>query len=343
MSQHSKILLIYTGGTIGMMNDPKTGRLKTFDFENLYKHIPELKQFKYSIDVDSIKNPIDSSEMNVSNWADIASTIFDNYNNYDGFVILHGTDTMAFTASALSFMLQGLKKPVIFTGSQLPIGKIRTDGKENLITAIEIAGLKNDKGEGLIQEVAIYFEYSLYRGNRASKVSANHFEAFDSPNFLPLAVAGVDIEFNYNNFFKTNKHKLELFTDFNTDIALLKLYPSMPISLIDDILNLQKYKAVIIEAFGSGNSFFNKSFYEKLNAFTSKNGIVIIITQCTKGLVKIGKYESSKLFIECDAINGKDCTTEAVITKTMYALGKFKRKNERIDFLSKSCVGEQTD
>ena len=342
MSQHSKILLIYTGGTIGMVNDPKTGRLKAFDFDNLYKNVPELKQFKYKIDVDSIENPIDSSEMNVSNWSDIAHTIFDKYNDYDGFVVLHGTDTMAYTASALSFMLQGLKKPIIFTGSQLPIGQIRTDGKENLITAIEIAGLKNRKGESLIQEVAIYFEYSLYRGNRSSKVSANHFEAFDSPNYPLLAVAGVDIDFNRSAFLKTTLTQLKLFTEFDTNVALLKLYPSMPISLVLAVFDNKQFKAVIIEAFGSGNTFYNDQFYEKLNHFTSNGGIVIVITQCTKGKVKLGHYESSKLFVDAGAINGKDATTEAIITKTMYALGKFKTIDEQKDFMSKSCCGEQS-
>ncbi len=343
MSQRSKILLLYTGGTIGMVNDPKTGRLKAFDFDNLYKQIPELKQFKYTIDVDSIKNPLDSSEMNVSNWSDIANTIFEKYNNYDGFVVLHGTDTMAYSASALSFMLQGLKKAVIFTGSQLPIGQIRTDGKENLITAIEIAGLKNKTGESLIQEVAIYFEYSLYRGNRASKISANHFEAFDSPNYPPLAVAGVDIDFNYTAFFKTKQTKLKLFTNFNTNVVLLKLYPSMPIGLITDVLTNNKYKAIIIEAFGSGNTFFNDEFLKQLKQFTSNNGIAIITTQCTKGKVALGKYESSQIFIEAGAISGKDITTEAIITKTMFALGRYNKKSECINFLQKNCCGELTD
>jgi L-asparaginase len=342
MSQHSKILIIYTGGTIGMVNDPKTGRLKSFDFDNLYKNIPELKQFKYKIDVDSIEKPIDSSEMNVSIWKNIANTIFEKYNNYDGFVVLHGSDTMAYTASALSFMLQGLKKPVIFTGSQLPIGQIRTDGKENLITAIEIAGLKNRNNESLIQEVAIYFEYSLYRGNRASKISANHFEAFDSPNYPPLAVAGVDIDFNRSAFYKTNLTDLELFTDFDTNVALLKLYPSMPIGLVLNTLNNKLYKAVIIEAYGSGNTFTNHQFYEKLKEYTSNGGIVIVTTQCIKGKVALGKYESSKLFVDCHVINGKDITNEAIITKTMFALGRFNNIEERKDFISRNCCGEMT-
>lgn len=342
MSQHSKILIIYTGGTIGMVNDPKTGRLKSFDFDNLYKNIPELKQFKYKIDVDSIEKPIDSSEMTVDNWKDIANTIFEKYNNYDGFVVLHGSDTMAYSASALSFMLQGLKKPVIFTGSQLPIGQIRTDGKENLITAIEIAGLKNRNGESLIQEVAIYFEYSLYRGNRSSKISANHFEAFDSPNYQPLAVAGVDIDFNRSAFYKTSLTDLEFFTDFDTSVALLKLYPSMPVELILYTLNNTLYKAVVIEAFGSGNTFYNEKFYEKLKQYTSNGGIAIVTTQCIKGKVALGKYESSNLFLDGNAINGKDITAEAMITKTMYALGKFKDVDECKDFISRNCCGEMT-
>ncbi len=339
----SKILIIYTGGTIGMVNDPKTGRLNPFDFENLYKSIPELKQFKYKLNVHSLAKPIDSSEMNLSIWKELANTLFDNYNNYDGFVILHGSDTMAYTASALSFMLQGLKKPVILTGSQLPIGQIRTDGKENLITAIEIAGLKNQYNLPIVQEVAIYFEYSLYRGNRSSKVSANHFEAFDSPNYPPLAVAGVNIEFNYNYLYRTHKQELELFTDLNNKVGLIKLYPSMPIVFLELILDYSKFKAVVIETFGSGNAFNDPKFYKALKSYLSKGGVVINKTQCIKGQVVIGKYESSQMFLELNVISGKDITTEAIITKTMYGLNKFKDKALLHQFLSENCCGEMSE
>ncbi|MGV6860739.1 MAG: asparaginase [Putridiphycobacter sp.] len=343
MSKDSKILIIYTGGTIGMINDPKTGRLKPFDFDNLYKSVPELKQFHYQLDVNSISNPIDSSEVNVKVWKEIANTIFDKYDDYDGFVILHGSDTMAYTASALSFMLQGLKKPIILTGSQLPIGQIRTDGKENLITAIEIAGLKNEMGEALVQEVAIYFEYSLYRGNRASKVSATHFEAFDSPNYPPLAVAGISIEFNENFLFITHKNELELFTDFNSKVGLIQLFPSMPIELIKSVFNKNAFDAVIIEAFGSGNTFSSEAFSKILNQFVENKGVVIVKTQCIKGNAYLGKYDTSQMFVDAGVINGQNITTEALITKTMYALGKYKTHDEQMRFLSKNCCGEQSE
>jgi L-asparaginase len=311
MKPNSNVLIIYTGGTIGMINNPKTGALSAFKFDDLYKVIPELKQFDYKLDVISTSDPIDSSEMKIENWADIANTIFENYENYDGFVILHGTDTMAFTASALSFMLQGLRKPVILTGSQLPIGQIRTDGKENLITAIEIAGLKDDKNEALVQEVAIYFEYSLYRGNRSSKISANHFEAFDSPNYIPLAVAGINIEFNKSGLFRSTKSKLEKFTDLNPNVGLIKLFPSMPIESLKWTLNTNLFKAVIIESFGSGNSFSSPRFYELLKTYINNGGIVINTTQCSKGSVSQGKYETSNMFSELGVISAIDSTTES--------------------------------
>jgi len=342
MKPNSNVLIIYTGGTIGMINNPKTGALTAFKFDDLYKVIPELKQFDYKLDVISTSNPIDSSEMKIVNWADIANTVFENYENYDGFVILHGTDTMAFTASALSFMLQGLKKPVILTGSQLPIGQIRTDGKENLITAIEIAGLKDDKNEALVQEVAIYFEYSLYRGNRSSKISANHFEAFDSPNYTPLAVAGINIDFNLPGLYRSNASKLELFTGLNPNVGLIKLFPSMPIESLKWTLDYSIYKAVIIESFGSGNSFSSPRFYELLSDYTNHGGIVISTTQCSKGSVAHGKYETSNMFSELGVVSANDSTTESILTKTMFALGKYDTKKERITFLNSDCCGEMT-
>ena len=342
MNKNPKVLIIYTGGTIGMINNPKTGALTAFKFDNLYKSIPELKQFDYELEVVSVENPVDSSEMNVSNWTEIATTVFDKYENYNGFVILHGTDTMAFTASALSFMLQGLKKPVILTGSQLPIGKIRTDGKENLITAIEIAGLKGENREALVQEVAIYFENALFRGNRSSKVSANHFEAFDSPNYIPLAVAGINIDVNYRALYRTSKEKLELHTDLNPNIGLVKLFPSMPVESLKWTFNANLFKAVIIESFGSGNSFSSDRFHEILKTYIASGGIVLNITQCIKGSVVQGQYETSNMFGELGVISLGDSTIEAALTKTMYALNKFETKEKQIEFLTFPACGELT-
>ncbi|MCX6196329.1 MAG: asparaginase [Flavobacteriia bacterium] len=249
------ILLIYTGGTIGMIKDPQSGELRSFDFAYVYDHIPELARLNINLKSISFPKPIDSSEITLEHWKNLAQIIIENYEVYDGFVVLHGSDTMAFTSSALSFMLQGLKKPIIFTGSQLPIGTIRTDGKENLITAIEIAAAFDEKtSEAIVQEVAVYFEYSLYRGNRCSKISANQFEAFESPNYPNLAVAGVNIEYLNDRLFRTKKSALTVQSSFSNQIALIKLFPGIPFELYKDLFNIKNTKAVVIETYGTGNA-----------------------------------------------------------------------------------------
>ncbi len=337
-----KILLIYTGGTIGMINDPKTGELKSFNFEMIYNHIPELERINVSLEHRSFKQPVDSSEMNIERWKEIAETIFENYKKYDGFVVLHGSDTMAYTASAISFMLQGLKKPVIFTGSQLPIGTIRTDGKENLITAIEIAALKDENGEAMIQEVAVYFEYSLYRGNRSSKISANEFQAFDSPNYEKLAVAGVNIRFNRDSLYRSNIVKLELFTSFTNKVALLKLYPGISIELYQGLFDYSKVKGVVIESFGSGNGPSDKLLQDLIVGFIAKGGVVLNVTQCSSGSVIQGKYATSSFFAKSGVSSGKDLTTEAALAKMMYLLGKGGTQNEIKENMLKDHCGELT-
>ncbi len=340
--KNPKVLIIYTGGTIGMVNDPETGALKPFDFEHLYSSVPELKQFDYELEAYSMGEPIDSSEMNPAIWAEIAKTIFDNYVNFDGFVVLHGSDTMAYTASALSFMLQGLKKPVILTGSQLPIGQIRTDGKENIITAIEIAGLKNQTGEAVVQEVALYFEYSLYRGNRSQKVSAENFEAFNSANYRHLAEAGVHISFNENVLFRTTKTELELNANFSKQVGLVKIFPGMPVESLTAIFTIEITKGVVIESFGSGNTFKSAQMTQLISDYIAAGGIVLNVTQCVTGKVEHGKYEASQLFAKLGVIGGADLTTEAALTKMMYVLEQNVSIETKKQLLSTNLCGEMS-
>ncbi|MEO9533429.1 MAG: asparaginase [Crocinitomicaceae bacterium] len=340
--KNPKVLILYTGGTIGMINDPETGALKPFDFESLYSSIPELKQFDYELDTYSVDEPIDSSDMNPKLWGDIATTIFDNYANYDGFVVLHGTDTMAFTTAALSFMLQGLRKPVIFTGSQLPIGQIRTDGKENLITAIEMAGMQDMAGQSIIQEVALYFEFQLYKGNRVTKISTFNFEAFKSYNYPLLAQAGTNIKIDHNSLYRSQKEELQLFTNFNSNIALVKLFPGMPLAPLESIFDFETTEGVILETFGNGNSFSSAYFEEMIASYMKAGGIVMNITQCAQGNVVLGLYQTSVHFKRLEVISGRDITTEAAVAKMMYVLGSTKVQEERIEMLSQNICGEVT-
>ena len=288
----SSVLLIYTGGTIGMMQDLVSGELKPFDFNSLTKQIPELNKFAINLSSIAFKKPIDSSNMQPEVWVELAEIIKANYDKHDGFVILHGSDTMSFTASALSFMLENLNKPVILTGSQLPIGIIRTDGKENLITAIEIAA-SQVKNKPIITEVCIYFEYKLYRGNRTFKYNSSHFDAFKSPNYPALAEAGVDINYNNNALIKTNSTKLKVHTQLNNDIVVLKLFPGISKKITSAILNLKGIKAVILETFGAGNATTEKWFTDELKKAIDKGIIILNITQCSEGKVIQGMYETS--------------------------------------------------
>ena len=334
----TKILLIYTGGTIGMIKNPITGELESFNFKHIHDHVPELNRLNVQIESISFNEPIDSSEMNLEHWRMMSELVDEHYHLFDGFVILHGSDTMAFSASALSFMLQGLKKPIVFTGSQLPIGTIRTDGKENLITAIEIAGMKDSQGEAILQEVAVYFEYSLYRGNRSSKISANQFEAFQSPNYPELAKAGVQIEWQKDRLFRTELPEFKVFTSFKNNVALIRLFPGMNFEFYRSIFADQQVEAIVLETYGSGNAPSDVLFQELVTSFMERGGIVLNITQCGSGAVQQGAYQTSSFFERMGVISGRNLTSEAAITKLMYLLGNTS-KNIR-EKLQESLVGE---
>lgn len=321
MEKGTKILLLYTGGTIGMIKDYKSGTLKPFNFSKLLKNIPELRQLDCTIEGISFDLPIDSSNIGIAHWVAIATIIEENYEGYNGFVVLHGSDTMSYTASALSYMLENLGKPVIFTGSQLPVGDLRTDAKENLITAIQIAALHRD-GEACIKEVGLYFENKLYRANRTTKLSAEHFEAFTSPNYPPLAVSGVHITMNEAVLLRHNQAKrLVVHKELDDHVAILKLFPGMNREVLQAVLHTPFLKALVIETYGSGNAPTADWFVEGLKK-AIKSGIHIVnVTQCPRGRVLMGQYETSKQLLQLQVINGKDITTEAAITKLMYLLG----------------------
>lgn len=330
MMSHKKpnILLIYTGGTIGMVKDFKTGTLKAFNFNNLLKRIPELQLLDCNINTVSLEDPIDSSNINPTYWVKIAEIIEEHYDGCDGFVVLHGSDTMSYTASAMSFMLENLKKPVVFTGAQLPIGDLRTDAKENLITSIQVASLQED-GEPVIQEVCLYFEYKLYRGNRTSKINAEHFQAFKSYNYPELAESGVHLKVNYKNLLRTKKEaSFKLNKNLDTNIALIKLYPGISEAVLSSILNTPKIKAVIIETFGAGNCTTESWFLSLLSEAIKKGIHIINVTQCLGGSVIMGQYETSSQLRKIGVISGKDITTEAALGKLMYMLGQDVSDNQ---------------
>lgn len=315
----SSVLIIYTGGTLGMVHD-STGSLIPFDFASILDHVPSLRQLGLNLTVIAFEKPIDSSDIKPENWVEIGQIIKDNYKDYDGFVVLHGTDTMAFTASAMSFMLENLQKPVIFTGAQLPISSLRSDARENLITALEIA---SSKAGVVVPEVCIYFDYVLLRGNRSKKVESLHFDAFESENYPQLAESGVMINFNQTNILTVDKDKSLIFHErFDRNVAILKLYPGITKEVVSALLSVDGLKGVIMETFGAGNAPTDSWFIEELKKARKKGIIIINVSQCPGGRVIQGRYGTSTQLEAMDIIEGADLTLEAAITKLMLLLGE---------------------
>ena len=336
----SQILIIYTGGTIGMMTDPVTKVLKPINFEQIMDNVPELEKLNCKIKVHSFDEIIDSSNMNPAIWSEMASLIEANYDTVDGFVILHGSDTMAFTASALSFMLENLAKPIIFTGSQLPISAIRTDAKENLMTAIEIANAKkHDRAR--VPEVCIYFDYKLFRGNRSFKYNSSKFEAFRSPNYPILAESGVHLRFSVNDIRQPTDAPLKLHKNLVNDVAVLKLYPGISPKVVETILGAD-VRGIVMETFGAGNTTTDSWFIDLLKTAIDSGKVIVDISQCKVGTVELGRYETSKQLKDIGVANGYDMTFEAAVTKMMYLLGQTNDAAEVKRLLEIDLRGELT-
>ncbi|MGQ3677251.1 asparaginase [Tenacibaculum discolor] len=341
MANQPKILIVYTGGTIGMVKDYNTGALKAFDFSQISSKIPELQQLNCEINTISFDEPIDSSNMNVAYYIQIAEIISDNYDKFDGFVVLTGSDTMSYTSSAISFMFENLQKPVIFTGSQLPIGDLRTDAKENLITSIQVASAY-ENGKPVIQEVGLYFEYKLYRANRTTKINAEQFEAFASMNYPPLAESGVHLNFNYPLLLKPKENQNNLVVRKNLDnhVAILKLFPGITESVVRSFMNIPDLKGIILETYGSGNAPTEKWFVDLLEESVSKGIYIVNVTQCKGGSVILGHYETSSELKRIGIVDGKDITTETAIAKMMYLLGEKLSKEDFTHYFQTPLRGE---
>lgn len=338
-----RLMLIYTGGTIGMIRNPETGSLETFNFDHLCKHVPEIQDFDYAIQNYQFDPPIDSSDMHPGLWRKLVKIIDYNYDRFDGFIILHGTDTMAYTASALSFMLENLGKPVILTGSQLPIGVLRTDGKENLLTAIELAAAQDANGHPMVPEVCVFFGQHLYRGNRCTKSNSEHFNAFSSYNYPALAKAGININYKPENI-RYMKQSAPFTPHYETDnsVVALTLFPGIQQSLIEGVLSMPNIKGVILRTFGSGNAPTHQWLVDAIAKATADGKVVVNITQCQSGGVTMGLYETSRQLMDAGVISGHDMTIEAAITKLMCLFGRGFRASEVRQLMSMNIAGELT-
>lgn len=341
---HRSILLIYTGGTIGMKQDPETLALKPFNFNQILEEVPELKKFGCNIDTYSFDPLIDSSDVQPAFWIRLTSLIKENYSKYDGFVVLHGTDTMSFTASALSFMFENLAKPVVLTGSQLPIGMLRTDGKENLISSIEIASAVGADGHPMVPEVCIYFESQLYRGNRTTKYNAENFRAFRSANYPVLADVGIHIKYNTSliRYPSEWNEELRVSQKLDTNVAVLKIFPGITPAVVDAILNMEGLRGVVLETFGSGNAPTAEWFVKRIKDAVHRGLIVLNVTQCHAGKVDMDAYATGVALKKEGVISGFDSTTEAALTKMFFALGHGDTNSKVKMLLESDLRGEIT-
>lgn len=341
-NSRSSILLIYTGGTIGMKEDPKVQALKPFDFSQILAEVPELGKFAHKIDTHTFNPLIDSSDIEPSLWFALAELIEEKYDDYDGFVILHGTDTMAYSASVLSFMIEGLTKPVVFTGSQLPIGTPRTDGKENLISSVEIAAAKNAEGHALVPEVCICFDNILMRGNRSSKINSDNFRAFRSENLPPLAQAGISIRYNDSLIRKPAswEERPVFHKELDTRVAILKMHPGITPGLVRSILCSPEPRAVILETYGAGNAPSKDWFISLVKEASESGKILLNVSQCIAGCVNMDIYATGKCLKEAGVANGYDSTTESALAKLFHLMGIYSENEEVKKGLEKNLRGE---
>jgi L-asparaginase len=341
IDNNASVLLIYTGGTIGMIENRETGSLEAFDFAHLKQHVPEFSLLKFTIDSIPFDPPIDSSDMDMVGWVKIVRIIQNNYGRYDGFVVLHGTDTMAYTASALSFMLENIDKPVILTGSQLPVGKVRTDGKENLITALEIAVDKTPDGHPMVPEVCIFFQNHLMRGNRTTKVNAENFNAFKSFNYPVLAQAGVHIKYEHHLIIHPRIRQMPRFHyTLDPNVVILKLFPGISPDMVTAILNIPNLKGVVLETYGMGNAPNLDWFGQAVKKAVDRGMVIVNVTQCISGTVEMQRYHAGKVLLDAGVVSGYNSTTEAAVTKLMFLLGNGMTAAQVKEHLKYSLVGE---
>lgn len=337
-----QVLLIYTGGTIGMLENPKTKSLEVCNFAYVTDHVQEINQLPFGIDAITFDPPQDSSDAGTDLWQRIAKVIIDHYDSYDGFVVLHGTDTMAYTASGLSFMFDHLNKPVILTGSQVPVGKLRTDGKENLLTALEIAASKEENGKASVNEVCVLFNNQLLRGNRATKTSADHFLAFQSPNYPNLADVGIDIKFAKSAILPYPEKELVTHTELDNHVLLMKLFPGLSPEVMKSCFSAPGLRGIVLETFGSGNAPSNDRFMDLIKWAVEQDIVIVNVTQCQRGKVQMERYETGRTLLDAGVLSGYDMTAEAALAKLMYLLGRFDSSEEVKHWMCVNLRGELT-